>query len=385
MLAPGLGHPGMLRRWAAVLRRSGEAARIAIVRTLAQTYDVALLDLDGVIYVGSEPVDHAVSALASARAAGMRLAFVTNNAARRPEAVAEQLTGLGVVASANEIVTSAQAAARLLADLLPAGARVLVVGGDGLQAALVERGLTPVAGADDDPTAVVSGFHPDVGWRLLAEGAYAVAAGLPWVASNVDPTIPMPRGNAPGNGALVHAIRLATGREPIVAGKPEPPIHREAILRTAARHPLVVGDRLDTDIAGAVRSGTDSLLVLTGVSGAAELVAAPPASRPTFIARDLRALMAEPDELAVAAGLQTRGRYTAAVEHGRVLVSSAGNVVRFRRNTTEHARPEDDIDLLRAVCGAVWAAADQGEQVVDVESTLAAAGWPLPVTSAGTY
>jgi glycerol 3-phosphatase-2 len=355
------------------------------MRSLAQTYDVALLDLDGVIYVGSEPVDHAVAALARARAVGMRLAFVTNNAARRPEAVAEQLTGLGVSASADEVVTSAQAAVRLLADLLPAGARVLVVGGDGLKAALVERGLTPVARADDDPAAVVSGFHPDVGWRLLAEGAYAVAAGLPWVASNVDPTIPMPRGNAPGNGALVEAIRLATGREPIVAGKPEPPIHHEAILRTAARHPLVVGDRLDTDIAGAVRSGTDSLLVLTGVSGAADLVAAPPASRPTFVARDLRALAAESGELAVAPGLQTRGRHTAAVKHGRVLINSAAPFATSRASTPERGEADDGVDVLRAVCGAVWAAADRGQRVADVESALAAAGWSVPVTSARTY
>jgi glycerol-1-phosphatase len=351
------------------------------MRSLPEAYDVALLDLDGVIYVGAEPVDHAVAALARARAAGLRLAFVTNNAARRPEAVAEQLTDLGVPASAAEVVTSAQAAARLLADRLPAGARVLVVGGDGLQAALVERGLTPVAGADEHPAAVVSGFHPDVGWRLLAEGAYAVAAGLPWVASNVDPTIPMPRGKAPGNGALVAAIRLATGREPVVAGKPEPPLHREAILRTGARHPLVVGDRLDTDIEGAVRAGADSMLVLSGVSGAVDLVSAPPARRPTFVARDLRALSAEPDRLAVAPGLTRRGRYEAAIEQGTVAVRTASSG--SKRNT--RVKPDDDVDLLRVVCGAVWAATDGGEQVADVESVLAAAGWPVPMLSGPTY
>jgi glycerol-1-phosphatase len=228
---------------------------------------------------------------------------------------------------------------------------------------------------------VVSGFHPDVGWRLLAEGAYAVAAGLPWVASNVDPTIPMPRGNAPGNGALVAAIRLATGREPVVAGKPEPPLHREAILRTGARHPLVVGDRLDTDIEGAVRAGADSMLVLSGVSGAVDLVSAPPARRPTFVARDLRALSAEPDRLAVAPGLTRRGRYEAAIEQGTVAVRTASSG--SKRNT--RVKPDDDVDLLRVVCGAVWAATDGGEQVADVESVLAAAGWPVPMRSGPTY
>ncbi len=354
------------------------------MRSLAETYDVALVDLDGVIYVGSEPVQHAAPALAWARSAGMRLAFVTNNAARPPEAVAEQLTDLGVMASAAEVVTSAQAAARLLAERLPAGARVLVVGGDGLTSALIERGLTPVVGADDEPVAVVSGFHPDVGWRLLAEGAYAVAAGLPWVASNVDPTIPMPRGSAPGNGALVAAIRMATGREPMVAGKPEPPIHREAILRSGARRPLVIGDRLDTDIEGAVRAHVDSLLVLTGVTSAFELVTAPPARRPTFLARDLRALAAEPTHVALSPGLAQRGRYRSKVEQGRIAVNLVDDAPPGA-STDARAETDDEVDLLRAVCGAVWPAMDGGEQVRDVESVLGAAGWPVPVTSDPTY
>jgi glycerol 3-phosphatase-2 len=353
--------------------------------SLAETYDVALVDLDGVVYVGTEPVDHAAPALARARAAGMRLAFVTNNAARRPEAVAEQLTQLGVTASTGEVVTSAQAAARLLADRLPAGARVLVVGGEGLTAALTERGLTPVGRADDDPAAVVSGFHPDVGWRLLAEGAYAVAAGLPWVASNVDPTIPMPRGKAPGNGALVETIRMATGRYPVVAGKPEPPIHREAILRTGARHPLVIGDRLDTDIEGAVRAGADSLLVLTGVTSVVDLVTASPGCRPSYVGRDLRALSGDPARLMVAAGEWRRGRHVAVVERGRVAVESAHDQPNPDQCSTSGPDADDNADLLRAVCGAVWAAVDRGEHVADVESVLAAAGWPVPVFADPRY
>ncbi len=354
------------------------------MRSLAETYDVALVDLDGVIYVGPEPVNHAVPALARARAAGMRLAFVTNNAARRPETVSEQLTGLGVEASPGEVVTSAQAAARLLAERLPTGARVLVVGGEGLVAALAEHGLSPVARAEDDPAAVVSGFHPDVGWRLLAEGAYAVAAGLPWVASNVDPTIPMPQGNAPGNGALVETIRLATGRRPVVAGKPEPPIHREAMLRTGARHPLVIGDRLDTDIAGAVRAGADSLLVLTGVTGALDLVAAAPGTRPTFVARDLRALGAAPGELRVGTGESSGHEHAAVIEQGH-LVLRRQRVRHAGQGTGQDDHADEAISLLRAICGAVWAAVDRGEQVAEVEAVVAAAGWPMARTAGGTY
>ena len=210
----------------------------------------------------------------------MRVAFVTNNAARTPEAVAAHLRDLGVAAEPDDVVTSAQAAATLVAERVPAGAPVLVVGGDGLRAALTERGLRPVASADDEPAAVVQGFAPDVGWTLLTEGVVAVRRGLPWVASNLDRTIPTARGLAPGNGALVGVIAAVTGATPVVAGKPELALHEEAVRRTGAQRPLVVGDRLDTDIEGANRAGADSLLVLTGVTSPGELVCAAGATAP---------------------------------------------------------------------------------------------------------
>jgi glycerol-1-phosphatase len=333
------------------------------MRTVAETYDVALVDLDGVVYVGADAVEHAAAALAAARRAGMRLAFVTNNAARPPNAVAEHLGRLGIGVDVDEVITSAQAAARVLAEALPAGARVLVVGGEGLVTALTERGLTPVSSADAEPAAVASGFHPDVGWRQLAEGAFAVATGVPWVASNTDRTLPTPRGIAPGNGTLVDAIRSATGRDPVVAGKPEPPMHHEMVLRTGARRPLVVGDRLDTDIEGARRAGVDSLLVLTGVTGPAQLVTAPPLHRPTYLAEDLRALSEAPDALAVAPGLVHQGGFSAAVERGRIVV-----------NRPEPGRGGRFVDALREICGAAWAATDQGDSVAGVEGALAEAG-----------
>jgi HAD superfamily hydrolase (TIGR01450 family) len=302
---------------------------------------VALLDLDGVVYVGSRAVPGAPEALRGAGAAGMRLAYVTNNASRPPAAVASHLRSLGVPAREDEVVTSAQAAARVLADLVPAGARVLVVGGEGLRVALRERGLEPVARSADEPVAVVQGFSPDVDWALLAEGAYALARGVPWVASNTDLTIPTPAGRAPGNGTLVEVLRLATGRSPVVAGKPETAMHREAVLRTAATRPLVVGDRLDTDIEGATRAGVDSLLVLTGVTDAVGLVLAPPHLRPTYVAADLRGLLQQHPATRWADGWCCR-QAIARVQDGRLEVTTLGG---------------DPLDALRASCAAVWNAA----------------------------
>lgn len=371
---------------------------------LTELYDVALLDLDGVVYIGAHAVPHAPDALLRARGAGMRLAFVTNNASRPPERVAAHLTEIGVEARPEEVVTSAQAAARLLAEQLPAGSKVLVVGGDGLEVALREQDLVPVWGADDGPVAVVQGFSPKVGWPLLAEGTYAVASGLPWVATNTDPVVPTDRGRAPGNGTLVAAIRTATGREPVVAGKPEPPMHREAILRSGATRPLVVGDRLDTDIEGANAAEVDSLLVLTGVTDPIDLVLAPARLRPTYVGHDLRALHETPEMLRVRAGEPAAGGWRAVVDGGSLRLTSAtasaaasdgaggGTVGGGGAGSGVAASPagggvvdgggaavESDaveLDGLRAVCGAVWAAADAAgeapEAIVDRGSVLAA-------------
>ena len=234
---------------------------------LCTAYDVALLDLDGVVYLGGTAIPGAAEALRKAAAAGMRLTYVTNNAFRTPAAIAALLTSFGAPAAPEDVVTSAQAAARLLAERLPPGAPVLVIGGSGLRMAVRERGLRPVSTAAEQPRAVVQGYSPDVSYSMLAEGGLAVAAGALFVASNGDLTLPSRRGRQPGNGSLIQVVATATGVQPLVAGKPEPPLHRESVLRTGARHPLVVGDRLDTDIEGAHRVGTDSMLVLTGVTG----------------------------------------------------------------------------------------------------------------------
>lgn len=314
-----------------------------------EVYDAALLDLDGVLYLGPEPVPHAAEALDVARTAGMRLAFVTNNAARTPRTVATHLTELGIPARPDEVATSAQAAARLVADLVPPGSAVLVVGGDGLQEALLERGLRPVGSADDNPAAVVQGYHPTVGWSILAEGAYAVARGIPWIASNTDRTVPTPRGIAPGNGTLVEVIRMATGKDPVIAGKPELALHRESAERVDATRPLVVGDRLDTDVLGANRAGVDSLLVLTGVHGPADLLTAAPDLRPTFLAEDLRGLLVPHTAVDVDGdGVASLGGWRAGVKDGRVWLDGNG----------------PRVDAVRVACVVTWEhAAEVGSDV----------------------
>ncbi|GAA1896033.1 HAD hydrolase-like protein [Streptomyces sodiiphilus] len=328
---------------------------------LSRAYDTALLDLDGVVYAGGRAVGHAVESLLAARDGGMRLAYVTNNAARTPQAVAGHLTRLGIRAAPEEVVTSAQAVARLIAGQVPAGAKVLCAGGEGLEVALRERGLCPVRSADDDPQAVVQGYGgPGLPWGLLTEAALAVNRGVPWFASNTDLTIPSGRGIAPGNGAAVEVVRIATGGRavPQVAGKPQPPMHRETVLRTGARRPLVVGDRLDTDIEGAHAGGVDSLLVLTGVTDAAGLLAAPPEHRPTYVAADLRGLLRPQPEVTVDGDGFGCGGWRAAVRDGELRLTGAGGPV----------------DGLRALCAAAWTRAGGGRAELSAEAALARAG-----------
>ena len=167
-----------------------------------------------------------------------------------------------------------------------------MIGGTGIDDALVDGGYVPVRALADEPAAVMQGFSPDVSWRDLAEATFAVRTGLPWIATNPDLTFPAPGGIAPGNGALVRLVAETVGRGPdAVAGKPEPPLLREAIRRTRAGRPLMVGDRLDTDIAAGARIGIPSLLVFTGVTTLAELLAAVPEERPEYLGADLRVLL----------------------------------------------------------------------------------------------
>ncbi|MGL6233983.1 MAG: HAD-IIA family hydrolase [Segniliparus sp.] len=271
--------------------------------TLGELHDHLLLDLDGTLYHGPRPIESAVRAL---RDLSSPVTYVTNNASRSPADVAATLAGMGYEAVEEDVATSAQAAAELLAAQLDAGSRVLVVGAEALEDELRLRGLAPVRKFADLPVGgdgskplygVAQGHSPLTDWAQLAEAALAIRAGGLWVACNVDPTLPTERGLLPGNGSMVAALRTATDQEPQVAGKPAAPLMRAAMRRLPAKAPLVVGDRLDTDIAGANAVGLPSLLVLTGVSTVADVLAAEADLRPTYVAADLAALHQSPEPL----------------------------------------------------------------------------------------
>ena len=348
------------------------AGLTATAEPVAAVHDVALYDLDGVVYVAYQPVPHAAESLASAlQLYGMRAGFVTNNAARPAGEVAQTLRSMGIAAQDADVVTSAQAAARVLDERLEPGARVLAVGGPGVAWALDERGFTAVFSADDDPAAVVTGYGPQVGWPELAEASLAIGRGVLWVATNTDATIPSPRGRVLGNGALVAALQFATKVEPVVAGKPAPPLMLESVERTHADRPLFVGDRLDTDIEGATRSGLASMLVLTGVSDWWDLIDAPVELRPTYLGADLRALLEPAPPTTIE---QTGDRWVASCGDAEVMlqVSARGSAVEASVAGPAQWLPEgatgidcftsSGLDLVRCFVALGWSLAD-GEAV----------------------
>jgi HAD superfamily hydrolase (TIGR01450 family) len=317
----------------------------------AATYDVALLDLDGVVYVGPDAAPHAVAALDAATRGGMRTAFITNNASRTSDTVAARLQELGVAAEPAQVVTSAHAAARLLAETFPPHAPVLVSGTAALLEAVEQAGLRPVASADDGPVAAVVGFDPTMDYPRFAEVCLAIQRGATFVATNRDANIPMPRGPMPGMGAFAALIAAATGRQPLVAGKPERALYAEAVQRTGAARALVVGDRLDTDIAGARRAGLPAMLVLTGVSDLATAIQAPPEHRPTLIAPDLRGLLAAHPPAAAGRCGAALAEYDAQTGDGVVRMPGA---------------PDDTV---RAIVTAGWQALDAGHPATGIAAS----------------
>ena len=307
---------------------------------------LVLADLDGVVYTGDSAIEHAVESL-NAAAQTRRIGYLTNNASRTAASVAAHLASLGLAALEDDVVTSPQAAVRLLAGLVPVGSTVLVVGGEGLTTVVEAAGFVVTRSALDQPLAVIQGFAPDVGWKDLAEASFALNddPDRPWVATNTDWTIPVARGIAPGNGTLVGAVHNAVGRLPVVAGKPEVAIFEEAVRRFGGVKPLFIGDRLDTDILGANRAGMESALVLTGIDRRKQALAANAKSRPTYILGDLREL-AEPYPEAVRA---TDART------GDIVVTVGGSAVRLAKTVVTIERQGDrPIDLLRAATSLIW-------------------------------
>ena len=306
--------------------------------------DVVLVDLDGVVYRGKNAIPHAVESLNQA-SEHARIGFITNNASRTDKQVATHLRSLGLDAKPEDVVTSPQAAVRLLRNHAPSGSVILVVGGDGLVDEVEKAGFVVTRSADDEPAAVIQGFAQDVGWTELAEASFALSAedhpDRPWIATNTDWTIPVDRGIAPGNGTLVSAVHSAVGRLPLVAGKPETAIFETAVSRFGASHPLFIGDRLDTDIVGANRAGMTSALVLTGIDRGKQVIAADEKSRPTYLLADLSELDQPYPE--------------AEFSKDRSKVTVRESVVRLRGNAIQIVAAGDSkIDLLRAGCALVW-------------------------------
>ena len=318
---------------------------------LAEDYDCALLDLDGTAWSGDEHIEHAAASVIEARGLGMASAFVTNNAMRTPAQVTDKLNSMDFEATADMVMTSAMDIAAIMAEELAEGSKVLVIGGAGLRLALEERGFVLVDSADDEPAAVVQGLDKQVNWALLSEGAFAIERGAAFYASNLDATLPVERGQALGNGSLVRAIQHATRKRPTAGGKPEPGIYRRASELVGARNPLAVGDRLETDIMGAVAAGVPAMHVLTGVHMARDVIRAPRGQRPSYLAIDMRGLLeAHPAPKHHRDGTWTCGlSQVAKVERSGVLTL----------DDVELTEPVTiTIDSYRALAAAAWEYAD---------------------------
>lgn len=313
--------------------------------SLVSEYDALLLDLDGTVWEGGSAIPGAVETI---NGSGLPGVYITNNASRAPDDVATRLRHIGLDVSAEQVLTSAQAAVELALAELPAGARVLVLGTDSFRELARQAGFSVVDSAEDLPAAVLQGHNPDTGWVQLSEAALAIRGGARYFASNLDTSLPSERGLLVGNGSMVAAVVSATGVTPESAGKPGPTMFRSASSRINATRPLALGDRLDTDIEGGNAAGLDTFQVLTGVSGPMALLGAPPHQRPTYIAESLADLHREPAALRPTA----QGGFAAEVR-GPELLLSGGRA---------DARP---IHALRTALQAAW----EGNESVSIVNT----------------
>ncbi|MEZ2121415.1 HAD-IIA family hydrolase [Corynebacterium sp. CCM 9203] len=314
--------------------------------TVASEYDALLLDLDGTIYQGGEPIPGAVEAV---NGSGLPALYVTNNASRAPGAVSAQLRELGLDATPGDVMTSALAAIQLAAERIPEGSTVLILGTDSFRELALDAGFNVTDSADDDPVAVLHGHNPETGWAQLSEAALAIRKGALYLASNLDTTLPKERGLHVGNGSMVAAVVSATGVSPISAGKPEPAMFHAAARSLGCVSPLAVGDRLDTDIAGGAAAGMDTLCVLTGVSGYFDLLRAPSEHRPTFVSETLDVLNS--DTALLRPGAQ--GGFIARIDGGVLELAGGGPA-------------STSVQALRTALAVAWSVEEHVEQVVSV-------------------
>ncbi|GAB3654096.1 HAD-IIA family hydrolase [Glycomyces tarimensis] len=316
----------------------------AATEALAAAYDLALLDLDGVVYLLHQPIPEAAATVGALPGLRCRPVFVTNNASRSPETVAEALRGMDIPAEASEVLTSAQVVASAIVQHIGEGGTVLSTGSPALRAAVQAEGLA-LTEEPREAEAVAFGYTPDTTWRDLAAVTIAARQGAFWAVANLDATLPTPDGPLPGMGALAHAVATALGRGPdLVAGKPEQPIYEAALSRKPGGRAIMVGDRPDSDIAGANRAGIDSLLVFTGVCSPRDALTLPPEQRPDYLGWSLAALTEthlEPQWNEEVDRAECGG-WTAALDGGGVTLSGEGA----------------ELDGWRALCELTWAATD---------------------------
>ena len=306
---------------------------------LIDSFDSLLLDLDGVVYRGKKAIAGAVESITKAQRLGKSVGYITNNASRTPSQIAMQLREFGISIEDHQIIGSARAAAKLLAGKIPSGSKVLVVGGEGLRTEVEALGFSLVASSEELPSAVIQGFSPEVGWKDLAEAAFAIQNGAIWIATNQDWTLPLEKGIAPGNGTLVGAVHTAVGILPEFAGKPFRPIFDSALSELGFQKPLVIGDRLDTDIKGAVAAGLQSAAVLTGIAGNRELLGAKSDERPNYILTDLSELFSDYPKPKRTKSSVSFGQSEVEIIGDRLMIS-AGN--------------PSAVDTIRAATDLVW-------------------------------
>lgn len=302
--------------------------------SLLEFYDSLLLDLDGTVWEGGRPIDGVVDTI---NAAGCKTMYITNNASRAPEVVAEKLRSIGLDVTPELVLTSAQSAVALARESFPAGSRALIVGAESFRDLARTAGFDVVTSADEKPDVVLHGHSPDNGWATLSEAALSIRQGATYIASNLDTTLPTERGLAIGNGSLVAAVVSATGVTPAAAGKPQPTMFEQAAEMLGSQRPLAIGDRLDTDIEGGNAAKMPTFHVLTGVSGPLALLEAPAVQRPTYIARDMTELHKSAGELVPG----PQGGFTARVNQDDILLER-GNA------------DADPLAALRTVLEVAW-------------------------------
>ena len=253
-------------------------------------YDNMLLDLDGCVWIGDAATPRAAEAIAELRAAGKKLAFLTNDSRRSPEEYVRKLWSLGVQASLEEVVTVGTTIQWLLAGRDRAS--IFVIGSAAVFRHVSDAGHRIVNGTPAASRAeiVIVAGHDDFYFAELRDATRAVLAGAEMLAADRDRTFPTEEGPSPGSGAIVAALEYATGRTAKIAGKPQPDIFRSALERLGPGRTLVIGDRLDSDLSGAAGAGLDAAIVLTGVTEREEAQAAADPT-PVAIADDLYSLV----------------------------------------------------------------------------------------------